>query len=184
MVGFGQERSIGGPTRTRIPDFERAVLKSGTYCALARRHALHLAAARTQRLEQLPIARVAHLNALARRHRVPLALQLRHAAHRTAAPDGQQARVEGLRLVAPPDVDAARPRLPRRKDGAVVGLLRRELEECARLAQQHGHLAQHEAPEDCEYYICGPPMMNTAVVKMLEDLGVTHDHIMLDDFGG
>ena len=46
------------------------------------------------------------------------------------------------------------------------------------------YLADHPAPEDCEYYLCGPPMMNTAVIKMLEDLGVTRDHIMLDDFGG
>jgi Na+-transporting NADH:ubiquinone oxidoreductase subunit F len=46
------------------------------------------------------------------------------------------------------------------------------------------YLANHPTPEDCEYYICGPPMMNTAVIKMLEDLGVTEDHIMLDDFGG
>jgi Na+-transporting NADH:ubiquinone oxidoreductase subunit F len=46
------------------------------------------------------------------------------------------------------------------------------------------YLANHPAPEDCEYYLCGPPMMNTAVIKMLEDLGVTRDHIMLDDFGG
>ena len=46
------------------------------------------------------------------------------------------------------------------------------------------YLANHPAPEDCEYYLCGPPMMNTAVIKMLEDLGVTEDHILLDDFGG
>jgi Na+-transporting NADH:ubiquinone oxidoreductase subunit F len=46
------------------------------------------------------------------------------------------------------------------------------------------YLANHKAPEDCEYYLCGPPMMNTAVIKMLEDLGVTQDHILLDDFGG
>jgi Na+-transporting NADH:ubiquinone oxidoreductase subunit F len=46
------------------------------------------------------------------------------------------------------------------------------------------YLASHPAPEDCEYYLCGPPMMNTAVIKMLEDLGVTRDRIMLDDFGG
>ncbi len=46
------------------------------------------------------------------------------------------------------------------------------------------YLAHHEAPEDCEYYLCGPPMMNSAVIKMLEDLGVTREHIMLDDFGG
>ena len=46
------------------------------------------------------------------------------------------------------------------------------------------YLENHPAPEDCEYYLCGPPMMNTAVIKMLEDLGVTEDHILLDDFGG
>jgi Na+-transporting NADH:ubiquinone oxidoreductase subunit F len=46
------------------------------------------------------------------------------------------------------------------------------------------YLARHNAPEDCEYYICGPPMMNTAVIKMLQDFGVTSDHILLDDFGG
>ena len=46
------------------------------------------------------------------------------------------------------------------------------------------YLEEHPAPEDCEYYLCGPPMMNSAVIKMLEDLGVTHDHILLDDFGG
>jgi Na+-transporting NADH:ubiquinone oxidoreductase subunit F len=46
------------------------------------------------------------------------------------------------------------------------------------------YLAEHPAPEDCEYYMCGPPMMNSAVIGMLEDLGVPRDHIMLDDFGG
>jgi len=46
------------------------------------------------------------------------------------------------------------------------------------------YLATHPAPEDCEYYLCGPPMMNSAVIKMLEDLGVERENIMLDDFGG
>ena len=46
------------------------------------------------------------------------------------------------------------------------------------------YLAKHRTPEDCEYYLCGPPMMNSAVIKTLEDLGVTSDHILLDDFGG
>ncbi len=49
----------------------------------------------------------------------------------------------------------------------------------------HDHyLADHSAPEDCEYYMCGPPMMNAAVIKMLEDLGVEKENILLDDFGG
>ncbi|NOQ94749.1 MAG: NADH:ubiquinone reductase (Na(+)-transporting) subunit F [Methylophaga sp.] len=44
-------------------------------------------------------------------------------------------------------------------------------------------LKDHVAPEDCEYYMCGPPMMNSAVINMLEDLGVERDNIFLDDFG-
>lgn len=46
------------------------------------------------------------------------------------------------------------------------------------------YLKDHEAPEDCEYYMCGPPMMNTAVISMLKDLGVQDENILLDDFGG
>lgn len=46
------------------------------------------------------------------------------------------------------------------------------------------YLQHHSAPEDCEYYMCGPPMMNAAVIKMLHELGVEDDHILLDDFGG
>ncbi len=46
------------------------------------------------------------------------------------------------------------------------------------------YLKDHPAPEDCEYYICGPPMMNDAVIKMLLDLGVEPENVMFDDFGG
>ncbi|VFS67585.1 Na(+)-translocating NADH-quinone reductase subunit F [Raoultella planticola] len=46
------------------------------------------------------------------------------------------------------------------------------------------YLRDHPAPEDCEFYMCGPPVMNAAVIKMLKDLGVEDDNIMLDDFGG
>ena len=46
------------------------------------------------------------------------------------------------------------------------------------------YLRDHEAPEDCEYYMCGPPMMNAAVIGMLIDLGVEDENILLDDFGG
>ncbi len=46
------------------------------------------------------------------------------------------------------------------------------------------YLKDHPAPEDCEFYICGPPMMNVAVVNMLEGLGVEPENILLDDFGG
>jgi Na+-transporting NADH:ubiquinone oxidoreductase subunit F len=46
------------------------------------------------------------------------------------------------------------------------------------------YLKDHAAPEDCEYYMCGPPMMNSAVIGMLEDLGVERSNIFLDDFGG
>lgn len=46
------------------------------------------------------------------------------------------------------------------------------------------YLRHHPAPEDCEYYMCGPPMMNAAVINMLKALGVEEDNILLDDFGG
>jgi Na+-transporting NADH:ubiquinone oxidoreductase subunit F len=45
------------------------------------------------------------------------------------------------------------------------------------------YLKDHPAPEDCEYYICGPPMMLQAVLKMLDDLGVESENIAYDDFG-
>jgi len=45
------------------------------------------------------------------------------------------------------------------------------------------YLKDHPAPEDCEYYLCGPPMMNEAVLKMLDDLGVESENILFDDFG-
>jgi len=46
------------------------------------------------------------------------------------------------------------------------------------------YLKDHPAPEDCEFYICGPPVMNAAVIDMLEGLGVEPENILLDDFGG
>ena len=46
------------------------------------------------------------------------------------------------------------------------------------------YLKNHSAPEDCEYYMCGPPIMNQSVINMLLDLGVDREDIMLDDFGG
>ncbi|MGE6791890.1 Na+-transporting NADH:ubiquinone oxidoreductase subunit F [Pseudomonas guineae] len=46
------------------------------------------------------------------------------------------------------------------------------------------YLKDHKAPEECEFYMCGPPMMNAAVIKMLVDLGVEEENILLDDFGG
>jgi len=46
------------------------------------------------------------------------------------------------------------------------------------------YLKDHPAPEDCEYYMCGPPMMNAAVIQLLKSLGVEDENILLDDFGG
>ena len=46
------------------------------------------------------------------------------------------------------------------------------------------YLDEHPVPEDCEYYVCGPPLMLQAVLKMLEDLGVEDDNVLFDDFGG
>ncbi len=46
------------------------------------------------------------------------------------------------------------------------------------------YLKDHPAPEDIEYYMCGPPLMANAVVNMLTELGVEEENIMYDDFGG
>ena len=46
------------------------------------------------------------------------------------------------------------------------------------------YLKDHPAPEDCEFYMCGPPVMNAAVISLLQDLGVEDENILLDDFGG
>jgi len=45
------------------------------------------------------------------------------------------------------------------------------------------YLKDHPAPEACEYYLCGPPLMIRAVLAMLDDAGVDKSHIFTDDFG-
>lgn len=45
------------------------------------------------------------------------------------------------------------------------------------------YLSKHDEPEDIEYYFCGPPQMNSAVIKMLDNLGVPPENIAFDDFG-
>ena len=40
-----------------------------------------------------------------------------------------------------------------------------------------------DAPEDCLFYVCGPPMHNSSVLKLLSDYGVPRESIILDDFG-
>ncbi len=47
----------------------------------------------------------------------------------------------------------------------------------------NAYLKDHRNPEDCEYYMCGPPMMTKAVVDMLLNLGVERENILFDDFG-
>lgn len=46
------------------------------------------------------------------------------------------------------------------------------------------YLSRHEAPERCEYYLCGPPLMVESTLEMLDGLGVAEDNIHYDDFGG
>jgi Na+-transporting NADH:ubiquinone oxidoreductase subunit F len=46
------------------------------------------------------------------------------------------------------------------------------------------YLQEHPAPEDINYYMCGPPMMAKAVLEMLDNLGVEPEYIHFDDFGG
>jgi Na+-transporting NADH:ubiquinone oxidoreductase subunit F len=45
------------------------------------------------------------------------------------------------------------------------------------------YLKEHPAPEDCEYYLCGPPLMISAVTRLLDDLGVEAENVLFDDFG-
>lgn len=46
------------------------------------------------------------------------------------------------------------------------------------------YLSKHDSPEDIEFYFCGPPMMNQAVIKMCDDWGVPNENVRFDDFGG
>ncbi|MEM6298084.1 MAG: NADH:ubiquinone reductase (Na(+)-transporting) subunit F, partial [Bacteroidota bacterium] len=46
------------------------------------------------------------------------------------------------------------------------------------------HLKNHEEPEEIEFYFCGPPLMNAAVIKMCEDFGIPDENVAFDDFGG
>lgn len=46
------------------------------------------------------------------------------------------------------------------------------------------YLKKHESPEDIEFYFCGPPMMNAAVLKMCDDWGIPKENVSFDDFGG
>ena len=46
------------------------------------------------------------------------------------------------------------------------------------------HLNNHESPEDIEVYFCGPPLMNQAVIKMVDDWGIPDENVSFDDFGG
>jgi Na+-transporting NADH:ubiquinone oxidoreductase subunit F len=46
------------------------------------------------------------------------------------------------------------------------------------------YLNKLDAPEDIEFYFCGPPMMNQAVIKMCDDWGVPPENVAFDDFGG
>ena len=46
------------------------------------------------------------------------------------------------------------------------------------------YLSKHPEPEEIEYYFCGPPLMNAAVINMLDELGVPEENIAFDDFGG
>lgn len=46
------------------------------------------------------------------------------------------------------------------------------------------HLKDHDEPEEIEFYFCGPPLMNAAVIKMCEDFGIPDENVAFDDFGG
>jgi len=46
------------------------------------------------------------------------------------------------------------------------------------------YLSKHDDPEEIEFYFCGPPLMNQAVLKMVDDWGVPEENVAFDDFGG
>jgi len=46
------------------------------------------------------------------------------------------------------------------------------------------YLKDHSEPDEVEYYLCGPPLMNQAVLKMLDEMGIPPENIRFDDFGG
>ena len=46
------------------------------------------------------------------------------------------------------------------------------------------YLSKHDSPEDIEFYFCGPPLMNQAVLKMCDDFGIPDENVAFDDFGG
>jgi Na+-transporting NADH:ubiquinone oxidoreductase subunit F len=46
------------------------------------------------------------------------------------------------------------------------------------------YLKNHPEPDEVEYYLCGPPLMNAAVLKLLDDVGIPKENIRFDDFGG
>ncbi|MCB1136557.1 MAG: NADH:ubiquinone reductase (Na(+)-transporting) subunit F, partial [Chlamydiia bacterium] len=48
---------------------------------------------------------------------------------------------------------------------------------------EEGQLKRMDEPEECLYYVCGPPLHNKSVMKLLDDYGVPRESIILDDFG-
>ena len=81
----------------------------------------------------------------------------------------------GLSEPLPEDNWSIKEKLEDKKDG-YVGFIHQVLYD--------NYLNKHEEPEDVEYYLCGPPLMNQAVLQMLDDMGVPEENIRFDDFGG
>jgi len=81
----------------------------------------------------------------------------------------------GLSEPLPEDNWKVKPTLDAEGDG-YVGFIHQVLYD--------NYLKTHSEPEEIEYYLCGPPMMNAAVLKMLDDMGVPPENIRFDDFGG
>ena len=81
----------------------------------------------------------------------------------------------GLSEPLPGDNWSIKKKLEDKKDG-YVGFIHQVLYD--------NYLSKHSEPEDVEYYLCGPPLMNQAVLQMLEDMGIPDENIRFDDFGG
>jgi Na+-transporting NADH:ubiquinone oxidoreductase subunit F len=82
----------------------------------------------------------------------------------------------GLSEPLPEDNWTIKTSLEDRKSDGYVGFIHQVLLE--------NYLKNHADPDEVEYYLCGPPLMNAAVLKLLDDMGIPKENIRFDDFGG
>ncbi len=82
----------------------------------------------------------------------------------------------GLSEPLPEDNWKTKENLEDKKSDGYVGFIHQVLYD--------NYLKDHSEPDEVEYYLCGPPLMNQAVLKMLDEMGIPPENIRFDDFGG